>query len=377
MSICETLFLGRADVQKLLSMEKVLEVVEAVLAAHGRQETRMPAKIYLDLPEYHGDFRAMPAYIPSFKVAGVKWVSSYTDNPKRGLPAVIATLILSDPVTAQPLAVMDATYITLMRTGAASGVATKYLARKNAHILALIGVGVQSHAQLEAIRLVRPVDEVRLYDPSQASLQAFHRHFDPAGLKLVNCESAQKAVEGADVVVTATPSRQPIVWRGWVTGGTHFNAIGADAPGKQELDGRILKDALVFVDDEHQAFHSGEVNVPLATGELHPEEVHGTLGQVVAGLIGGRTDDGAITVFDSTGLAVQDLAVAKALYDHALKDGAGHRLPLVCQFPEDLRVERPHPPLPSRRPPHEAPAAAAKAGSAARKPAAKAAARKR
>ncbi len=332
MPIRETLFLGRAEVGRLLTMDNALQVVESAFAAHGLGETRMPAKIYLDLPEFQGDFRAMPAYIPSLKAAGVKWVSSHSNNPKRHLPAVIAVLILSDPETAEPLAVMDATYITLMRTGAAGGVAAKYLARENSTVLALVGAGVQSHAQLEAIRLVRKIKQVRLHDPSDEAVEAFHKHFDrTAGLEVVTCKSTQEALKGADIVVTTTPCRRPVVDRKWVVDGMHINAIGADAVGKQELDVQILKDARVFIDDREQAFHSGEVNVPLTLGQLKPEEVEGTLGGVVAGRTKGRVSDTTITVFDSTGLAVQDMAVARAVYDRAVKDGVGRKLPLSTE----------------------------------------------
>ncbi len=331
MSIRETLFLGRADVRRLLPMDKALPVVEAAFAAHGRGETRMPAKIYLDLPEFKGDFRAMPAYIPSLQAAGVKWVSSHTANPERGLPAVLAVLILSDPETAEPLAVMDATHITLMRTGAAGGVGARHLSREDSQTLALVGAGVQSHAQLEAIRLVRSIRRVQVTDPHAGAIEAFRTHFQGEDdLEIRVCESVQEALAGADIVVTTTPSRQPVVQRQWVEDGMHLNAIGADAVGKQELDTAILRDSRVFIDDHEQALHSGEVNVPVSAGDLRREDLAGSLGEVVAGSCRGRTAASDITVFDSTGLAVQDLAVARAVYDRAVREGAGKSMPLAC-----------------------------------------------
>ena len=329
MPMRETLFLGRAEVTRLLPMETALSVVESAFADHGRGETRMPAKLYLDLPERGGDFRAMPAYIPSLNAAGVKWVSVYAGNPKRGLPSVIAVLILSDPDTSEPLAVMDATYITLMRTGAAGGVAAKYLSRKDSTVLALIGAGVQSHSQFEAIRLVRPIRAVRLFDPTPAAIEAFRRQYAKSGAEIVVCPSIEEAMKGADIVATTTPSRAPIVLRPMVADGTHINAIGADAVGKQELEVKILKDARVFIDDEEQAFHSGEVNVPLSEGSLAPGDIEGSLGAVVAGVQVGRREASDITVFDSTGLAVQDIASARAVFDRAVAEGVGKMLPLV------------------------------------------------
>ncbi|MFQ5669251.1 MAG: ornithine cyclodeaminase family protein [Acidobacteriota bacterium] len=331
MSIRETLLLGRAEVRRLLSMADALRVVEPAFAAHGRKETRMPAKIYLDLPEFGGDFRAMPAYIPSLKAAGMKWVSSHSRNPGQGRPAVIAVLILSDPETAEPLAVMDATFLTLMRTGAAGGIAAKVLSRADSTCLALIGAGVQSHAQLEAIRSVRAITSVRLHDPNPAARESFHARFQGAGLEITDAPTAAEAVEGADIIVTTTPSRRPVVNRSHLADGVHINAIGADAPGKQELDEAILRDAQVFVDDRQQTFHSGEVNVPLSQGRLKAEEIQGTLGEVVAGTIQGRTSRAAVTVFDSTGLAVQDMAVARAVYERAVEQKAGITFPLACE----------------------------------------------
>jgi len=325
----ETLFLGRDDVRGLLTMEMALEVVERAFAAHGRGETRMPAKIYLDLPEVGGDFRAMPAHLPSLGATGVKWVSSHSRNPARGLPAVLAVLILSDPETAEPLAVMDATHLTLMRTGAAGGLATKWLARADTPTVAFVGAGVQSFAQLDAIRLVRKITTVKIHDPIAAAATRLAAHATASGITAEILADAASAVHEADVIVSTTPSRVPLVDHADVRAGTHLNAIGADAPGKQELDPALLRAAQIFVDDEEQAFHSGEINVPLASGALERDSIAGTLGAVIAGRAPGRADDTAITVFDSTGLAVQDMACARAVYDAALAAGVGRSLPLT------------------------------------------------
>ncbi|MFQ5767191.1 MAG: ornithine cyclodeaminase family protein [Acidobacteriota bacterium] len=333
MPIRETLILGRQDIRRLLDMGTALQVVEAAFASHGRGETRMPAKIYLDLPEFAGDFRAMPAYLPALKAAGVKWVSSHSGNPRRGLPAVVAVLILSDPETAEPLAVMDATLLTLLRTGAAGGVAARHLSREDSSVLALVGAGAQSHAQLDAVRRVRPIRKVKLFDPDPQAVQRLKRRFKDADLEILTCPTVREAVDQAHIVATTTPSRKPVVEREWIAAGTHLNAMGADAPGKQELHPQILLDGEVFIDDPHQARHSGEINVPLAGGVLKMKQLRGTLGEVVAGRHPGRSRPEAITVFDSTGLAVQDLAVARAVYDAAVKSGVGQSFPLAVGAP--------------------------------------------
>ncbi len=327
MAIQDTLMLTRSEVRKLLTMEMTLAAVETAFLAHGHGQARMPSKIYLDLPEYQGDFRAMPAYLPALKSAGMKWVSSYAANPGKGLPAVIAVFILSDPETAEPLAIMDATFITLMRTGAAGGIAAKHLSRPESSVAALIGAGAQSHTQLDALLRVRSIRTVRVFDPHPELVPALAAEFAGRGVAFESSDSVEQAVRGADVIVTTTPSHKPVVERAWVSDGAHINAIGADAPGKQELDPAILSDGRVFVDDVEQASHSGEVNVPLSSGALREDQLAGTLGAVLAGKTPGRTSPRDITVFDSTGLALQDLATARAVYDRAVKEHVGTAIP--------------------------------------------------
>jgi len=315
-----TLILTRAEVESLLSMERVVETVEQAFAAYGRGEARMPAKVYLDLPEHHGDFRAMPAFLAGS--AGVKWVNSHPENPERNkLPSVMGLYILSDPATALPLAVMDATVITAYRTGAAGAVASKYLAVGEPRTLGFVGCGVQARVLLSAHRALFSGLQLKMADIDSTHAERFARS---TGGAAVSIEEAA----ACDIVCTSTPSRAPVVERPWVRAGTHINAMGADAPGKQELDPAILRDAQVVIDDAHQALHSGEINVPVTAGQLAESDLHGTLGEIVAGLRPGRRGD-EITVFDSTGLAIQDVAVARMVYDLARERGTGTELPLI------------------------------------------------
>jgi alanine dehydrogenase len=303
-----TLLLTQSQIRGLLDMKAVVEAVEGAFGAHGRGETLMPSKIYLSLPEGEGDFRAMPSYMQG--AAGIKWVNAHPNNPKRHkLPTVMALFVLNDPDTALPLAVMDATLITAYRTGAAAGVASKYLARKDAKTIGFVGSGVQARFALDAHRLTYSNLEVLCADLSPQAAEAFAK--DVGG----KVASVQEAC-ACDIICTTTPSRKPVVQRGWLAPGCHINAMGADAPGKQELDPTILVEAGVFVDDVEQASHSGEINVPLHDGLFQSKGIRGTLGAVIAGKTEGRQGN-EVTVFDSTGLAVQDLAVAKLLYERA------------------------------------------------------------
>ena len=315
-----TLILTAVDVRSILTMELAVPAVEIAFAAHGRGEALMPPKVYLPLPRYDGDFRAMPAFLDG--AAGVKWVNAHPRNPERyQLPTVRGVYILSDPATASPLAVMDATLLTAYRTGAAGAVASKYLAKKSPRTLGLVGAGVQARVLIDAHRVVFGELEILAADVSPEAAQ---RLAQEKGGRAVSVEEAA----AADIVCTSTPSSVPVVRRAWVKDGAHISAMGADGPGKQELEASILVDARVLIDDWEQATHSGEVNVPLHDGSYARERIAGTLGEVVAGKLAGR-GDARITVFDSTGLAVQDVALAKVLYEAARARGIGVSVDLV------------------------------------------------
>jgi len=318
--ITQVLTLGRHEVEGLLSMSEALAEVEKAFRLKAEGKAIMPPKLYLDLPEYQGDFRAMPAYVDGS--AGLKWVSVYPDNWKHNYPCVMATIVLCDPNTGCPLAIMDGTYITSMRTGAAGGVAVKYLARRDSSVIGIIGAGMQARTQLLAISEVLPmIAEVKVFDLHRDASQRYAEEMGPKlNMNIRPVETIEEATE-ADIVVTATTSTTPIVKKQHIRPGTHINAIGADAKGKQELEADLLKNAKVVVDDIEQASHSGEINVPFSQGLIKVEEIYGTLGGVMANVKRGRENDNEITVFDSTGLAIQDIICAKLVYNKAKEGG--------------------------------------------------------
>ena len=287
-----------------LDIREVNRVVEEAFAEHGRGRVQMPPKLYVTFD--HGDFRTMPAYIPSLSLAGVKIVNVHPGNPRIGFPTVMALLIILDPGTGIPVAILNATTLTDLRTGAAGGVAAKYLAPSRTVTLGLVGSGRQAAAQLDAIAAEREVTEIKVWSRNEKNAVSFCRKYSSLDCTVAPLEK----VCDCDVLVTSTPSREPVIRDEWIREGTHINAIGADAPGKQELDPGILQRARVFVDDPAQAVHSGEINVPIAKGLFSPERIEGTLGEVVLGRKKRMSQD-EITLFDSTGLAIQDLAVAE------------------------------------------------------------------
>lgn len=325
----EILWLSEEDVMASLSMEEAILAVEEAFREAGKGTAQMPPKSYLIYKKYNGDLRTMPAYLEGMDATGVKVVNVHPDNPGSGLPTVMALLILNSPKTGAPTAVMGGTFLTNMRTGAAGAVAAKYLAKKSSKTVGLVGAGAQGRTQLLGLAEIFDVETVKVADVSLDRCRALEeesRTFLDATFEIA---TDIKEVCDADILVTTTPSRKPLVKDDWINEGTHINAIGADAKGKEELDPAILKRAKVVVDDLVQASHSGEVNVPLAEGVIALEDIYATIGEVVAGKVPGRKDDDEVTVFDSTGLAIQDMATASRVYRTAVEKGLGIRLPFL------------------------------------------------
>jgi len=314
-----SLILTGSEVMQVLDMDLALATAQEAFQAYGEGRVNMPPKSYLTLAQ--GDFRAMYGEIflsAGDHICGLKWVNVHPGNPAKGLLTVMAKILLNDPDTGLEWADLDGTHITDFRTGAAGGLAAKYLARADATRLGVIGAGAQARTQVAAVLKVRPIQEVVVYNRHLAHAQAFADYLTATyGVQARAAATAADAVQGLDIVVTTTPSTSPVVQREWVSPGTHINAIGADAAGKQELAPKILQDAKIVVDDWAQASHSGEINVPLARGELTPQQVYGSLGEIVAGKKPGRQTPEEITVFDSTGLIIQDLALGCAVYQRA------------------------------------------------------------
>lgn len=324
----ETILLKQSEIKELITMKEVIESVETAYAEHARHRVQMPAKKYLFFKEQKGDLRIMPCFMRGMNEAGVKCVNVHPENPvKHGLPTVMGVIELVDPETGFPVAVMDGTWITNMRTGAAAGVATRYMARKDSKTLGIIGAGNQAYTQLMAINEVMDIECVKVFCRTCKSREDFAKRASKAfGVDVKAVTNARGAVEDMDVLVTTTPSTSPVVMEEWVSPGTHINAMGADAPGKQELETGILTKSRVIMDCWEQARHSGEINVPVAQGVLTRQDIRGKIGDVVVGRVNGRESEEEITVFDSTGLAVQDVVTAWKVYEMAKRMELGEKI---------------------------------------------------
>ncbi|HZO96185.1 MAG TPA: hypothetical protein VFB42_02320 [Gaiellaceae bacterium] len=321
----KTLILSRTDMMGLVTPAEYVGCVEQAYRMHGEGRFYMDPKGHIVLDRYPGEWEAMPSYIEEPEAAACKWVSIRERNRERfDLPTVFSILVYTHPETGFPLAICDGSYHTVMRTGASAAVSAKWLARPDSKVLAIVGAGHMAEGTIETCNEVFAWDEVRVWSRSQPTLDGFAAKYEGRfAFDLRPSTDLESVVRGADVVVTVTPARGPIVMDEWIGPGTHVAAVGADKGGDQELDPRILRRARIFVDDIRQCRTDGEINVPLAEGLISEDDVAGEIGQVVTGKLAGRTSDEEVTVFDSTGIALQDSATVPLEYERALAAGVG------------------------------------------------------
>ncbi len=272
------LLLTDSDVSQLVDTSEAVDVVESAFSDFGKGLALMPPKVYLSFPQYRGDLRAMPASVGD-RFAGVKLINSHELNPSKGLPAVVGTYVLYSQETGIPLCLMAATALTALRTGAASGVASKYLARPESSSLGLIGAGAQASYQFRAVAGQLPITDVIVWAPeSDAARRDAVIELLALNNRSVNFRAGSiDEAAAADVLCTLTPARSPLFPASAVRPGAHINAVGADGPGKQELDPAILAGGRVIVDEMYQATHGGEVNVAISQGLIQESDIAGTL----------------------------------------------------------------------------------------------------
>lgn len=322
----KTLILSRTDMMGLLTPAEYNAGVEQAYRMHGEGRYFMEPKAHIVLDKYPGEWEAMPSYIEEPEAAACKWVSIREQNRARfDLPTVFSILIYTHPETGFPLAICDGSHHTMMRTGAAGAVSAKWLARRDSKRLAIVGAGHMAEGVLATCNEVFDWTDVRVWSRSQATLDHFLAAEQPKypDLTITASTKLEDVVPDADVVVTVTPARGPIVRDEWIAPGTHIAAVGADKDGDQELDPKILQRARIFVDDIRQCRTDGEINVPLQQGLLVEADIAGEIGEVVAGKKEGRTSHDEITVFDSTGIALQDSATIPLEYERAVAAGVG------------------------------------------------------
>ena len=321
----KTLILSRSDMMGLLTPAEYVDCVEHAFRMHGLGRVYMEPKGHIVLDRYQGEFEVMPSYIEEPEAAACKWVSIREDNTKYELPAVFSILVYTHPETGFPLAICDGSYHTLMRTGASAAVSAKWLARADSNVLAIIGTGSVAQGTLATCDAVFEWREVRVWSRTQESVDRFLQSERPKfpHLRIEGSTDLEQSVRGADVVVTGTHARGWIIDDAWIEPGTHIAALGADLEGEQELHPAILQRARIFVDDIRQCVPDGEINVALREGLIAESDVAGEIGKVICGELGGRQSREQITVFDSTGIALQDSATVPLEYERAVAAGVG------------------------------------------------------
>jgi ornithine cyclodeaminase/alanine dehydrogenase len=327
-----TLLLSRDDVASVLTMPDCIAAVEGAFASLARGEADMPQRAVIKVPAHHGLFLGMPAFLGGDQEClGLKLVTVYPDNPERhNLATTLGTLMLCDPATGAVIAIMDAGYLTAVRTGAASGVATRYLARQDAEVCTVFGAGVQARQQLIAVHHVRPLRQVHVLDVSADAAAAFARDLAAElDVPIEVATDAEQAVRAADIIVTASSSPTPILDGDWIRPGTHINNIGSHAPTTRELDTRTVERSYYVADlREANLAEAGDLLIPIEEGAVNADHIQASLGEVVIGTRPGRTDAEQITLFKSCGLAIQDVSTARAVLAAARERGIGTEVAL-------------------------------------------------
>ncbi|HEX9580798.1 MAG TPA: ornithine cyclodeaminase family protein [Gemmatimonadales bacterium] len=321
--------LTRADVAGLLTLDDCMEAVEQAFRAHGLGRARPPGA--LGHPTVDGGFHVKMASLdldrPYF---AVKTNGNFFRNGERfGLPRIQGVIVLCDAENGTALAVMDSMEITIQRTGAATGVAARYLARRDASVATIVGCGLQGRVQLQALSRARALSRVMVCDTDPGLAASMARELSPAlGVEIQPVTDLPAATRQSDLVVTCTPSRRAILGRSDVKPGTFVAAVGADSEDKQEIAADLLASSAVVVDILDQCATFGDLRHAIAAGAMRREDVRAELGEVVAGTKQGRVSDQETIVFDSTGTALQDVAAAAMVYQRAVQSGAGHRVHL-------------------------------------------------
>ncbi|MBN2795816.1 MAG: ornithine cyclodeaminase family protein [Clostridia bacterium] len=317
--------LNQKDLSSILKMEEVIEVVEDVYRAKANGETELFPMVFYEFEPGVSDMDIKSGYIKTKNLFGLKLVSWNKNNTDKNLPMLMGTTMIFDSQTGTPLALLNADYITGLRTGAAGAIGAKYLARKNSKTLLMVGTGHIAKFEIEATLVALPlIDQIVIshpYNDHKAAQYAdfitdFIRNSFPNRDISVLSMAVKEGATMADVIITATPSRKPLIQYEWLKPGTHISCIGADMPGKQELDEKILEQAYIVVDDIMQSISVGETELAYKKQKISKEDLV-EIGQIISNTIPGRKDDIAITVFDSTGIALQDLATSKLALDKA------------------------------------------------------------
>ncbi len=323
------LILSKQDMQKVITVKDAISAVKQAYSIYSQGKSVVPLRVNIDIPKYNGQSLFMPGYVEDIDIAGIKIVSVFPGNVKKGIASVPAKMILINGETGEVCCMMDGTYLTQLRTGAASGAATDLLARKDAENMLLFGTGGQAAAQLESVLAVRNIKSVKIAGLNREKALVFaermQRELEGYGANITVCENVDEAVTEADIITAVTNSREPVFDGRRVKNGTHINGVGSYTPEMQELDEYIVhKAGKVFVDSREAALlEAGDLLIPMEKGLIQEDRITGELGDIICGKLPGRTDTEEITIFKTVGIAVADVITAHSIYMRALEMGFG------------------------------------------------------
>jgi alanine dehydrogenase len=319
------LVLSEEKVRELIVIDELISALERAHIQYSTGKAVMPVRQVVPLPHIHGRITSMPGFLEQDKTLGMKVVTFFQDNPKHNLPAILASIMLFSTETGKVIAVMDGSYITAIRTACTSAMATRRLANPEARVLAVLGAGVQARSHVEALCRIRNIEKIRIYSPSGTSAAAIKKDMEPQlGVTIDVAPDAQAAVRGADIVVTVTTAKEPVLRADWLKAGVHINAVGSHRPDTREIDGATLERAMIVVDSREAIMaECGDILLAIKEGMISEATIQSEIGEVLAGAKAGRKNPGDITLYKSVGIAVQDVAAADLVYRKALQQRVG------------------------------------------------------
>ena len=334
----EITVLSQAELKQVLELDRVIASVESVYKQKAGGQTAVWPSVEYHFEEEQAVMDIRSGYLAGDKLHGAKMLNNFPLNAQAGLPAFTGMLLIFDSTSGMPLALMDASYITSMRTGAAAALGVRTLARKNSKNLLLVGAGRQAFFMVAATLLAMPqLENVRVHDPlNSANAEEFVSQIEmrlkaelnlnlSGKISFTACNDLQAVLQDSDAVITVTRATSPIIKQEWVQSGTHFSCIGADMLGKEELDPELFRTARAFVDDKKQCLAFGEMEIPYKAGIISEQSIQAELGEVLAGTATGRISEEDITIFDATGLALLDIATGKLALNLAREKGLGQK----------------------------------------------------
>ena len=319
------LLLSENEVATLIDLD---ELIAGLTQAHIQYSTGravMPVRLVVPLPQIEGRITSMPGYLSQEQALGMKVVTYFQNNPKRGLPAILATIMLFSQETGKMIAAMDGTYVTTIRTACASALATGCLANPETPILGIIGAGVQARAHIRALRRVRELSHIKIYSPSGTSGKKIKADCEKeTGVPIEVVPNPEQAVRDSDLVLTVSTATEPVLRAEWLKPGAHVNAVGSHRPDLREIDGATLSRSLVVVDARAAIMaECGDVLLAIKEKSFSEQGIHAEIGEVLAGTKTGRSSAAEITLYKSVGIAIQDVATAQLVYRKALERQVG------------------------------------------------------